>query len=83
MPIVLIHCDSTTIIAKTDNRYYNGKIRQIRRKHNTIRDYISKGAIKVDHLRTMENLADPLTKGLTREKFHNTSKKMGLMPINK
>src|SRR3954462_14926404 len=81
MPVVLIHCDSTAIIAKIENRYYNGKRRQIRRKHNTIRDCISKGAVRVDHVRTYENLAYPLTKGLAREKVYNTSYKMGLVPI--
>ena len=77
MPAVLIHCDSTAAIAKIENRYYNGKRRQIRRKHSTIRDCISKGAVRVDHVRTDENLADPLTKGLAREKVQNTSKKNG------
>ena len=81
MPAVLIHCDSTAAIAKIENRYYNGKRRQIRRKHSTVRDCISKGAIRVDHVRTDENLADPLTKGLAREKVYNTSYKMGLMLI--
>lgn len=40
-------------------------------------------AVREDHVRTGENLADPLTKGLAKEKVHNTSKKMGLMPIEK
>src|SRR3954465_5613939 len=78
MSVVLIHCDSTAAIAKIENRYYNGKRRQIRRKHSTIRNCISKGAVRVDHVRTDENLADPLTKGLAREKVYNTSYKMGL-----
>jgi hypothetical protein len=81
LPAVLIHCDSTAAIAKIENRYYNGKKRQIRRKHSTIRGLISNGAVRVDYVRTDENLADPLTKGLTREKVLNTSIKMGLMPI--
>ncbi|PNX55775.1 hypothetical protein L195_g049405, partial [Trifolium pratense] len=82
MPDVLIHCDSTAAIAKIENRFYNGKRRQIRRKHSTVRELISKGAVRVDHVRTDENLADPLTKGLAREKVYNTSVKMGLMPMN-
>ena len=68
LPVVLIHCDGTTTIAKIKNHYYNGKRRQIRRKHNTIRECISNGAVRVDFVRTNENLADPLTKGLNREK---------------
>ena len=73
MPVVLIHCDSTAAIAKTENHYYNGKRRQIRRKNNTVRDYISKGVVRVDHVHTDENLAYPLTKGLAREKVYNIS----------
>ena len=83
MSVVLIHCDSTAAIAKIENRYYNGKRRQIRRKHITVRDCISKGAVRVDHVRTDENLADPLTKGLAREKVYNTLYKMGLTRIGK
>ena len=81
MPAVLIHCDSTTTIAKIENRYYNGKRRQIRRKHNTVREFLSKGVVRLDHVRTDENLADPLTKVLAREKVQNTSKRMGLLPL--
>jgi hypothetical protein len=46
-----------------------------------VRDLITKGAVRVDHVRTDENLANPLTKGLAREKVQITSVKMGLMPI--
>ncbi|KAK2382392.1 hypothetical protein QL285_069931 [Trifolium repens] len=81
MPAVLIHCDSTAAIDKIENRFYNGKKRQIRRKHNTVREMITKGALRVDHVRTDENLADPLTKGLAREKVYNTYVKMRLMLI--
>ncbi|CAJ2634277.1 unnamed protein product [Trifolium pratense] len=49
MPAVLIHCDSTAAIAKIENRFYNGKRRQIRRKHSTVRELITTGAVRVDH----------------------------------
>jgi len=82
LPAVLIHCDSSAAIAKINNRYYNGKRRQIRRKHSTIRECISKGAVRVDFVRTNENLVDPLTKGLNKEKVQNTSNRMGLLLID-
>jgi hypothetical protein len=63
------------------NHFYNGKICKIRRKHITVKEFIFKGALRVDHVRSGENLADPLTKGLPREKVHNTSKKVGKMLI--
>lgn len=77
---MLIHCDSIATIAKFENNYYYGKRRQIRRNHNIVRDYISKGAIRVDHVPTNKDLADPVMKGLTRKKVHNTSNKIGLIP---
>ena len=80
---VLIHCDSTAAISRVQNRYYNGKSRHIRRKHSTIRQYLSIGAVRVDYVQSSRNLTDPLTKGLTCEKVWDTSKGMGLKPINK
>ena len=56
---------------------------KLRRKHNTIRDWIFKGAVRVDHVRIDKNLADPLTKELVREKVYNTSNKMRLMRLEK
>lgn len=76
MLVMLIHYNSTTTIVKIENRYYNGNKRQTRRKYNTVRDSISKGSVRVHHVCTDENLVDPLTKGLTKEKIHNTSKKI-------
>ncbi|CAL1352493.1 unnamed protein product [Linum trigynum] len=80
VPPVLIHCDSTAAISKVENRFYNGKKRQIRRKHSTVRELLTIGAVRVDHIRSEQNLADPLTKGLPREKVQNTAKGMRLMP---
>ena len=39
IPPILIHYDSTTAIGRVKNRYYNGKSRLIRRKHNTVRSF--------------------------------------------
>jgi len=83
IPAILIHCDSIAAIGRVKNRYYNSKSRQICRKHNTVREFLKIGAAKVDYIRTGDNLADPLMKGLAREKVWNSSKGMGLKPIEK
>ncbi|KAF1876485.1 hypothetical protein Lal_00021199 [Lupinus albus] len=72
---------NTASIAKIENHFYNDKKRQIHRKHSTIKEFFSTGAVRVNHLRTENNLTNPLTKGLAREKTHNTSKLMGLLPL--
>ena len=38
-------------------------------------------SVRVNHIHTDENMTNPLTKGLTREKIFKTLEKMGLMPI--
>ena len=68
IPPILIHCDSTAAIGRVQNRYYNGKSRPIRRKHSNVRSYLTNGTINVDYVKSCDNLADPLTKALTREK---------------
>ena len=67
--LVLIHCDITATIGRVHNKYYNGKSRSIRRKHSTVRSYINNGTINVDYISTNDNIADPLTTTLTREKI--------------
>ena len=81
IPPILIHCDSTATIGRVNNRYYNGKSRPIRRKHSTVRSYMNNGIINVDYIKSGDNLADPLTKALARDRVWNTSRGMGLKPI--
>ncbi|KAF3628205.1 Phospho-2-dehydro-3-deoxyheptonate aldolase 1, chloroplastic [Capsicum annuum] len=68
IPPILIYCDSTAAIGRVQNRYYNGKSRPIRRKHNNVRSYLINGTINVDYVKSCNNLADSLTKALAREK---------------
>ena len=75
---VLIHCDSTATIGRVCNKYYNGKSKSIRRKHNTVRSYINNGTINVDYISTNDNIVDPLTEALASEKIWIASRGMGL-----
>ena len=77
---ILIHCDSTATIGRVRNKYSNGKSRSIRRKHSTVRSYINNGTINVDYISTNDNIADPLTKALAREKTWITSRGTRLKP---
>ena len=77
---ILIHCDSTASIGRVRNKYYNGKSKSIRSKHNTVRSYINNVTINVDYISTNDNIADPLTKALAKEKIFIASRGMGLKP---
>ena len=77
---VLIHCDSTATIGRVHNKYYNGKSRSIRKKHSIVRSYINNSTTNVDYISTNDNIADPLTKALAKEKILIASRGMGLKP---
>ena len=81
IPPILIHCDSIDTIGRVRNRFYNDKSKPIRRKHSIVRSYLSNDIINIKYVKSCDNLADPLTKVLTRERVWNTSRGMGLKPI--
>ncbi|KAM1493880.1 hypothetical protein ACFX10_025604 [Malus domestica] len=78
---ICIHCDCMAAIARAKNKMYNGTSRHIRRRHNTIRQLLKNGIISIDYVKSKENIADPLTKGLPREQIKFSSRGMGLKPI--
>ena len=81
VPPICIHCDSQSTIGRAQNSMYNGKSRYIRRRHNTIKQKLSTGVISIDYVKSKDNIADPLTKGLNRELVEKSSKGMGLKPV--
>ena len=62
---------------------YNGKSRHIRHRHNTVRQFLSNRIISIDYIKSKDNLADPLTKGLTRKQVNCTLRGIGLKPMTK
>ena len=79
---ICIHCDNQSAIGRAQSTMYNGKSRHIRRRHKTIRQLISTGVITVDWVKSKDNIADPLTKGLSRDVVYKSSRGMGLKPMN-
>ncbi|KAJ9561599.1 hypothetical protein OSB04_006759 [Centaurea solstitialis] len=54
--------------------------RHIGLRHNYVRQLFENGTIKVVFVKSSKNLADPLTKPLTRDLFGTTTRDMGLKP---
>ena len=50
-------------------------------RHSYVKQLLIDGVITIDFVRSCQNLADPLTKGLARDLMWKTSKGMGLKPI--
>ncbi|GKA35055.1 hypothetical protein Tco_0721546 [Tanacetum coccineum] len=70
---ISIHCDSKSAMGRAQSTMYNGKSRHIRRRHNSIRQLLSTGVISIDYVASKDNIADPFTKGLSRELVSRTS----------
>ena len=61
---------------------YNGEFRHMRHRHNIIRQLLSNGFIVIDSMKSKDNIANPLTKGLSGELLDKSSRGMGLKPLN-
>ena len=67
--------------ARAKSNIYNGKSKYIWHRHNIIKQLLSSGVILIQYIKSKENLASPLTKGLPREQVKYTSRGMGLNPF--
>ena len=81
VPPIAVHCDSTSAIGRASNNIYKGKSRHVRRRHKSVRRLLENGIVSLDFVRSKDNIADPLTKGLSREQVVKSSKGMGLKPV--
>ncbi|GJV62063.1 hypothetical protein Tco_1468163 [Tanacetum coccineum] len=64
---ISIRCDSAATLAKAYSQMYNGKSRHLGVRHSMIRELITNGVISIEFVRSQQNLADHLTKGLARD----------------
>lgn len=78
---ISIHYDSAATLAKAYSQIYNGKSRHLGVRHSMVRELIMNGVISVDFVRSQQNLADHLAKGLARELVLKSSKGVGLKSI--
>jgi hypothetical protein len=79
LPAIMINCDKQTVIAKVDSLKDNMKSsRHIKRRLKSVRKMRNSGVITVGYVHTKKNLADPFTKGLSRNVIDNAFKEMGL-----
>ena len=83
LPAILMNCDNQTVIVKVNNSKDNAKSsRHVKRRLKSVRKMRSSGVITVTYIQTDKNLADPFTKGLSRNVIDNASREMGLRPMS-
>ncbi|KAG9440057.1 hypothetical protein H6P81_020222 [Aristolochia fimbriata] len=82
IPAILINCDNQATIMKVKSKNHNSKSsRHIELRYKILRKLTSTGIITLSYVKSMENLADHLTKGLSRGQVQFASRGMGLKPI--
>ncbi|GKC77339.1 zinc finger, CCHC-type containing protein [Tanacetum coccineum] len=65
-------------LANAYSKMYNEKSRHLGVMHNMIRELITNGVISIEFVRSQQNLADHLTKGLARDLLIKSAEVMGL-----
>jgi hypothetical protein len=78
---ILMIYDNQMVIVKVDSLKHNMKSsRHIKRRLKYVRKMGNSRVIIMDYIHTEKNLADPFTKGLSRNVMDAASKEIGLRP---
>ena len=65
----IIHCNNQSCIKLSENPVFHDRSKHIEMRYHFIRDLVQRGALKLQYIRTNEQIADILTKPLTTSKF--------------
>jgi len=83
MLAISLYYDSEATMSRVYSNIYNGKSRHISIQHGYIRELIINGVITIVYVKSVNNLADPLTKRLSRDMVQKITNGMGLKPVIK
>jgi hypothetical protein len=83
MPAISLRCDSEATLSRAYSKVYNGKSRHISLRHEYVKRLVIYDIITIVYVRSSKNLADPFSKGLSRDLVKSTSSGMGLKPFFK
>ena len=70
-------CDNTGAIALAKESRFHKRTKHIKRSFNSIRDQVKEGDIEISNIHTDLNVADPLTKPLSRAKHDHHQDSLG------
>jgi hypothetical protein len=75
----VIHCDNQSCIRLSENPVFHDRSKHIDIRYHFIRDYVQRGAVRLQYIQTDDQMADIFTKALCRQKFAKFRDKMGLV----
>jgi hypothetical protein len=79
MRATLILCDNESCIKMTDNLVFHDRSKHIEICYHYIHDMVQRGALKLQYISMDEQVADVLTKPLSRIKFEYFRDKLGIV----
>ena len=74
----IIHCDNHSCIKLSENPVFHDRSKHIKMRYYFIKDLVQRGALKLQYIRTDEQIANILTKPLTASKFVYFCDKLGM-----
>ena len=77
-----IFCDNTSAINMTKNLVQHSRTKHIEIMHHFIRDHALKGDIRIEHVDTLNQLADIFTKPLNEDQFCKIRRELGMIDVN-
>jgi hypothetical protein len=75
----VILCDNQSCIKMTENHVFHDRSKHIEIRYYFIRDMVQWGALKLQYISTDEQVADVMTKPLSRVKFEHFRDKLGIV----
>lgn len=74
----LIHCDNVGATFLCVNPVFHSRMKHIAIDYHLVRGQVTRGALRVCHVNTKDQLADALTKPLSRARFLELRNKIGV-----
>jgi hypothetical protein len=75
----MIYCDNQSCLKLTENLVFHDRSKHIEIRYHFIRDHVQRGAVKLEYVSTDEQVANILTKSLSRGKHVYFRDKMGVV----
>ena len=76
--LITLYCDNSGTVANSREPRSHKRGKHIERKYHLIREIVNRGDVIVTKIPTLDNLADPFTKTLSRKLFYKHIEEMGL-----
>lgn len=76
----VVYCDNVGATFLCANPVFHSRMKHIAIDYHFVRNQVQNGALRVAHVNTRDQLADALTKPLTRARFMELIGKIGVRP---